>query len=478
MKKITVKNESEAKEILLKKFNVLVKEYDQDEACELIKSYLEKNEFCNDEGHVMQMSLDFVKPEEKDEEKPEDKEEMKSFIKETVKNAVKEISVETKGIKLQGISSDIEVGKEDWEQLLSDKKFGFKNHGEFGAAIVRDGLTKGQETDPRLALMNKGYSKIRTKATPTTFSSELVGADGGFLVPPDFREEIKVALHNDENIWGGLIKPESTSKNVVVLKVDQNAPWDNTAGVQISFTPQGSAFTQSKVILQDRQIPLNKMTALLPVTDELMEDAPQLNGYLSKKVPEKMSYVLDEAVFTGTGANQPLGFMKAASLVNVDSSSSTGTFGLVDLDNMYARLIPNKLNNKGACVIMSPSARAYMNSLSQGTTVGYPIALQNNNIGTPLISTLFGVLPIYVSLHCQPVGTQGDIVFADFSNGMLAYEKVDSIDFQQSIHLYFDAGAVALRYTWRVGMQPTLLTSPTLPNGGQAIGNFITLKTR
>ena len=62
---------------------------------------------------------------------------------------------------------------------MQDKgKWGWRTFGEFAAA-VRPASRNGGHVDPRLVVN-----------APTTVSTEGIGADGGYAVPPDFREAI------------------------------------------------------------------------------------------------------------------------------------------------------------------------------------------------------------------------------------------------------------------------------------------------
>jgi hypothetical protein len=61
-----------------------------------------------------------------------------------------------------------------------------------------------------------------------------------------------------------------------------------------------------------RRMRLNKLTALVPVTDELLEDAPWLDSYLRPRRPQKMQSKLNTAIIRGTGVGQPLGILNSA----------------------------------------------------------------------------------------------------------------------------------------------------------------------
>ena len=63
-----------------------------------------------------------------------------------------------------------------------DQSAGFRNFGEFARAVFQASLP-GNAPDGRLLTQ-------RLAAAPTVYGSETAGADGGFLVPPQFAKDI------------------------------------------------------------------------------------------------------------------------------------------------------------------------------------------------------------------------------------------------------------------------------------------------
>ena len=86
-------------------------------------------------------------------------------------------------------------------------------------------------------------------------------------------------------------------------------------------------------------------------------------------------------------------------------------------------------------------------------------------------------LPIKFSQHCQTIGTSGDVMLIQ-PKGYAAFRKTDGIQFASSIHLYFDYGVQAFRWTFRIGGEPLLNAAVSPDNGSETLGNFITLSTK
>ena len=66
------------------------------------------------------------------------------------------------------------------------------------------------------------------------------------------------------------------------------AAWQATGGIQTYWDGEASTVTQSKPQLKDLTLKLHRLTALVPVTEELLEDAPAMAGYVTSKAGENV----------------------------------------------------------------------------------------------------------------------------------------------------------------------------------------------
>lgn len=91
-------------------------------------------------------------------------------------------------------------------------------------------------------------------------------------------------------------------------------------------------------------------------------------------------------------------------------------------------------------------------------------------------STLFGrpVIPIE---QCQTVGTTGDIILGDFSNGYIAIDR-GAPQTAVSLHVRFLWDEQVFRFRYRADGQP-VLSSPVTPYKGSATqSHFVKLNSR
>ena len=92
--------------------------------------------------------------------------------------------------------------------------------------------------------------------------------------------------------------------------------------------------------------------------------------------------------------------------------------------------------------------------------------------------TLFG-RPIIPCEHCATLGTVGDIILADFTNGYVLAEK-GGIQSDMSIHVQFIYDQSVFRFVFRVDGSPMLAAPVTPFKGGSSYtqSHFVALATR
>lgn len=347
------------------------------------------------------------------------------------------------------------------DRAALDPRQGFSSLADFAQAVRRASPGPQQQgIDPRLYI---------GAAVPANTHRE-IGQDG-YFVPPEFRDRIWELVHDQDNILDEC-DTEPTTSNVVNDLIDETVPWGSD-GIQAYWRTEASQMTATRTKIKPRSIVLNELYAFVTATDELLDDAPRLEARLTKKSAEKISWKIDEAIFTGNGVGQPLGFMNAACLVTVakETSQTATTFNAQNAAKMFSRMLPQG--------IARASWRVNSDVLPQLMTM----TLGDQPIWTPPSSGfreapggfLFG-RPVKFSEHCKTLGTVGDVVFADMK-GYYALRR-EGTKFASSMHLYFDYATTAFRWTFRLGGQPHLSAAVSPANGSNTKSHFVVLATR
>lgn len=345
---------------------------------------------------------------------------------------------------------------------------GFQNLGDFALRVRAASINRGMQPDPRLV----------QAATLSTYGNEGVGADGGFAVPPDFRTEIMSKVFGEDSLMALTDRMQSSSNNIS-LPIDMTTPWQTTGGIQSFWVGEAAAKTQSKPALESLNMKLNTLATLVPVTEELLEDAPAMDSYLRKKVPEKMDFKISDAIVRGTGAGMPLGFLNSPALVTVsaEGGQTADTINATNVVKMLGRL-PIQ-SRRTAVWLVHPDAEVQLPLMSIGQM---PVYLPPGGLRESPYGSLLG-RPVIPHQVAETVGDLGDLMLVDL-NQYLTVTKTGSgrdangMRSDVSIHLWFDQDVVAYRFTIRVAGQPWWSTATAQRDGSNTQSPFIVLAAR
>jgi len=350
-------------------------------------------------------------------------------------------------------------------------RWGFTNMGEFAQA-VRAAVVNPSAMDQRLI----------QNATLSTYGAEGAGSDGGFSVPPEWRAEIMKMVDAEDSLLSRCDQ-QTVSGNSITFPIDETTAWQTTGGILAYWDAEAAAMTQSKPSLKDLTLKLNRLTALVPVTEELLEDSSAMSSYVTSKAGEKLAFKVNDSIVNGTGVGQPLGIMNAPCKVAVAkvTSQTATTFHISNAIAMMARMPARSFANAvwlmnqdvlptivggGFPILTAASAAA-------GAGVAYmaPGTLQG---GTP-----YGMLlgrPIIVTEACATMGTEGDVILADLTKYLAVVKGALRSDV--SIHLWFDQNITAFRFVLRMNGQPWLSAAITRKNGSNTLSHFVTVAVR
>jgi HK97 family phage major capsid protein len=334
----------------------------------------------------------------------------------------------------------------------------------------------------RAACIQPGNMDGRLRAALTTYGSEGIGADGGFAVPADFRSMVANLAMTSEDSLFSRCDAAPTSSNSVSLVADETTPW-STAGVRVYTRAEAAAMTQSKPSLRDLTVKLHEIYAFVPMTDELLEDAPLLSNHLTTKAGEAFQFAVNNYIVNGTGVGQMLGILNSPCLVTVNEESSQ-TDDTVHADNivkMWSRM-PASVRSRAVWLInqdVEPQLMqlgAVVKSASGTAVGGMPVYMPPGGLTASPYATLLG-RPVIATEACSALGDLGDIIFA-YLGGYFAPFKSGGIKSDVSMHLYFDQGVTAFRWTMRAGGQPWLSAPIARRSGSNTLSHFVTLQAR
>lgn len=344
----------------------------------------------------------------------------------------------------------------------AEGRYGYKSLAEFGKD-VRKAATEG-----RISEKMQAYQK----AALSTYANEGTGADGGFAVPPTFRDEIWALVFDSDNLASQLSQ-EPTSGNSVEFASTETTPW-GSSGIQAYWEGEADAIAQSKPVLKDVSLRLKKLNVLVPATDELLSDAPRMRNLLTVKAADAINYKTTLAVREGTGSGQPLGYANAACYVSQakQSGQTADTVVFENLAKMYSRLINPQQGIWRINQDVFPELITLQDAA--GRNIWYP---PTSDVKNAPGGTLLG-RPVQFSEPNPTLGDAGDIEFINPNGYAFATKQGGGIDFASSIHLWFDQGTEALRWTFRCAGQPYLAAAVSPAKGSITRSHFVGLAAR
>ena len=201
------------------------------------------------------------------------------------------------------------------------------------------GMTEAKSSRASNAYKQDFGRHLRGKAPIHNVLSESVDADGGYLVPEEFENQIIVGL-DEANVIRSLAKVITThhDRKIPIAVGHSTATW----------TAENAAFTESNPTFGQKQIDAFKLTDLIRVSVELLQDAAfPLEQYIANEFARAFGIAEEQAFCVGTGVNQPTGiFTASGGAVGVTSASATAITVDEIISLVYALKSPYRRNAK------------------------------------------------------------------------------------------------------------------------------------
>jgi HK97 family phage major capsid protein len=299
----------------------------------------------------------------------------------------------------------------------------------------------------------------------TTYGAEGTGTDGGFAVPPDFANRISQVVMGEESLVGRF-NPITTAGNQIVLPTDESTPY-GAAGIYAEWLGEASTLTARKPQLKEVTVTLNKVGALVHLSDELAADAPAIQSYVTTKVAQAIAGKVNDAIVNGDGVSKPKGLLTAAN--HITQAKSGATLAAVDIANMLSRMVPESVNN---CFWLCHSS--FLPKVWTLTLGQMPIFV--SDFRQSPYGTILG-RPVVVTEYAQDYNTDGDVMLVS-PDGYVVAVKSGGISTAASIHFAFDQGLQSFRATMRVGGAPLASAAVSRKNGSTTLSHIITLQAR
>ena len=289
---------------------------------------------------------------------------------------------------------------EERETSEDDTEKRGREYGEAFWGYARRGMARltGHQQD----LLQSGFSEVRALGTT-------VDAAGGYLVPTGFRNIMSETMSQ----YGGLLNLAT----VINTDTGQDLQWptnDDTGNVG-AILSENTQITEQDVTLGQRTLGAYVYTSkLVRVSWQLLQDnAFDLEGWLPRKLGERIGRAVAAHLVAGTGVSQPEGLVTNAIVGKTGAAGQTTTIIYDDLVDLEHSIDP--AYRARARYVMSDATLKVLRKLKDAD--GRPIFLPVPAPGFP--ATINGWPYTIDQGMASPAANAKTLVFGDIAAGYI-----------------------------------------------------------
>lgn len=301
-----------------------------------------------------------------------------------------------------------------------------------------------------------------------------IPSSGGFLVPTEYSEKIhNVSLENELVMPLATVQP-MRSNELKLPGVDIGDHSSNLfGGFTASYTAEAGTLTEANPKIRQMTLVANKLTGFLKFSNELMADAPNGEKQILDICGKGLAWYRDKSWLKGSGAGEPLGVLSAGcTLIQAkETGQSASTIVYENLIGMLGKLHSACFKNSVWVCHQSTIPQLLQLSIAVGTGGSFiPVLSEKNGQFTILTR------PVIFTEKTEVLGSQGDVLLADFSQYIIGLREEMRIDLSQ--HVYFTTDQGAARLIERHDGQPLWDEALTLEDGSTEVSPFVVLAAR
>jgi len=351
------------------------------------------------------------------------------------------------------------------EDVKTKEATGFSSLGEQLFAVAQ--VERNKTIDPRL---------LNTKQSGM---NEGVGAEGGFLVVPEFGTKLLEQAYTTgvvaKDCWKVPISRNSLS--MVTLDESSRADGYRQGGIKTYWAGEAAEKTSSAPTFRQIDLKLKKHIGLYYSTDELLEDTMALEAIVSRLFGNEFGFRIDDAIINGTGAGMPLGILNGGGLVTraAEGAQLADTVVAANVMGMW-NLMPAANRRNAKWYVNQDVEPQLMQMYIEAGLGGMPVFMPAGGLTQSPNGTIFG-RPVECIEQCPALGDVGDIIFADLSQ-YLIIEKAGGIASASSIHVKFINDETTFRFVYRMDGQPLWNAGVTAFDGVTTRSPYVALAAR
>ncbi len=295
-----------------------------------------------------------------------------------------------------------------------------------------------------------------------------VGAQGGFIVPEQFSNEIKMV--DDQQ---AIFRPRAQvipagdppDAAITIPALDQSGARGVYAGVQVTWIGEGAQKPQTEPAFREIKLEPNEVAAHVVITDKLLRNSAAVGALVTNLLRKAIIAAEEDAFLSGNGAAQPLGIIGHPATINI-ARANANQIGYADIIAMYARA---KFGGRLGWIASQTVLPQLMSMVAAGTN---HLAWQPSaRDGEP--STLIG-LPVQFNDQSPVLGAEGDLILVDLDYYLI--KDGSGIAISMSEHPLFTQNRTIIKAFWNVDGQPWLNTPLLARDGVSTVSPFVALQ--
>lgn len=324
------------------------------------------------------------------------------------------------------------------------------------------------ENDKRsIEIMGAPAAELRSDAQSVKDS-----ASGGGLVQTEFAYEMVEKGFNN-----GIVAQKCTQRDLSAgansidmfgLDEDSRATGFRYGGIQVFTKREMEKYEPSKAKFAKITMKVDKLTGLLKLSDEIMQNAAFLEGEIGGLFPKAFGFKVQDLVFSGRGAGEMLGVHNSKAMLTIpkEDSQAAKTIVAENISKMKAAAAGNAefYGNRDIIPELDGLYREYGDK-------AVPLFKQ-----TSINEGVLDGVPVTFVEQAETLGALGDLLLADFEEYVIL--RQGGVKQAESLHFMFDQALKCIRWDLYLDGQ-SRWKSPLSPyKGTNKISPFVRLAAR
>lgn len=304
----------------------------------------------------------------------------------------------------------------------------------------------------------KDFATYLKTNTVSKLMAEGVDADGGYLVPEEFRALMIQYDAEPTIVWSrATVWPMSGTK-LSFPKLMQNPEvsdngFDHFAGVSFDWVEEGGEKPSTQPEFGLIEMIVHELAGYTEITNTLLDDSViNLLNYLTSMFRAAWYWYTDKDFLQGTGGKRPLGIINDPSVLTV-ARETASQVTVADVLNLDAKL-PSVFDSSAVWFITKLGRASLRGQTVTSSSKQLVLQESYSDIKQGYDMTILGKPAVLADGKCPALGSTGDVILGAWNQYYIGFREDFAMD--SSRHAQFRKNRTALRCSGRVDGQAAI----------------------